>query len=292
MDKKELKQDIKDNKTLSKELEKALKDEFEKVIDNPTDKNIKGYKEAEDALLALWLKDVYSNMVEGINENIQNGKSSAVEQLRKKGFKKVVDNSDIYTELANAKKQLIKADLEKIVANIKANTRRNIAEMRDAFILQKKKLASGFLNTFRKYGVAYFVDRRGAKWSLARYIDMATTTTMASVNRQAFFAKSVEWGNDLVKVYHIDISPECDLCKPFTGKVLSITGKTKGYMTVDEASQSGHLFSYNCDHDVHALELAPVKEENDNKIALTDKNIEYLKKNGFKNIKKKKYYEG
>ena len=285
MDKKELKQDIKDNKTLSKELEKALKDEFEKVIDNPTDKNIKDYKEAEDALLALWLKDVYLNMVEGINENIQNGKSTAVEQLRKKGFKKVEDNSEIYKELANSKKQLIKADLERIIAGIKANSRRNIAEMRDAFILQKKKLTSSFLSTFRKYGVAYFTDRRGARWSLARYIDMATTTTMASVNRQAFFAKSVEWGNDLVKVYHIGITPECPLCAPFTGKVLSITGRTKGYLTVDEAKEiSGHLFSYNCDHDVQSLELAPEKEDGDNVINPTD---QLKKRMQNKNIKNK-----
>lgn len=291
MEKKELKEDIKDNTTLSKELEKRLKEEFEKVINDPSEKKIKKYREVEEALLALWIKDVFSNLAAGINESIQSGKSTAIEQLRKKGYKKVVDNSDVYTELANAKKQLVKADLEKIVAGIKANSRRNIAEMRDAFILQKKKLISGFMDTFKKYGIAYFQDRAGRRWTLDRYIDMATTTTLASVNRQAFFAKSIEWGNDLVRVYHLGVTPECPLCAPFNGKVLSISGKTRGYMTVNEASQSGHLFSYNCDHDVQALELAPQKQEGDNKIALTDKNVEYLKKSGFRNIKQKVYYE-
>ncbi|MDE6142034.1 MAG: phage minor capsid protein [Bacilli bacterium] len=291
MDKKELKRDIKDNKTLSKELEKALKEEFEKVINDPSEKRIKVYKEAENALLVLWLRDVMSNLTESINEAVQNGKTTAIEQLRKKGFKKVVDNSEIYSELANSQKQLIKADLEKIIAGIKANSRRNILEMREAFILQKKKLTSGFMDTFKKYGIAYFTDRAGRRWTLERYIDMATTTTVASVNRQAYFAKSLEWGNDLVRVYHIGISPECPLCAPFTGKVLSISGNTRGYMSVNEASQSGHLFSYNCDHDVMALELAPEIKEGDNKIALTDKNVEYLKKHGFKNIKRKAYYE-
>lgn len=290
MDKQELKQDLKDNKTLAKELEESLKKEFEKVIDNPTEQNIKDYRETEELLLALWLSKTYKNMVEGINENVSNGKSSAVEQLKKKGFKKIEDNSDIYKEIANAKKQLIKTELEKIVANIKSNSRKNISEMRDAFVLQKKKLTSGFMVTFRKYGVTYFTDKRGAKWTLERYINMATTTIMTSTNRQSFFAKSLEWGNDLVKIVHLNLTPECDLCRPFTNKVLSISGKTKGYMTVDEASQSGHLFSYNCDHTVSSLELAPKKEENDNKIALTDKNINYMKKMGFNNVKNKPYY--
>lgn len=290
MDKQDLKQEIKDNKTLAKELEERLKKEFQKVIDDPTEKKIKEYREVEDLILLAWLKNTFFNMTQGINENIANGKSVAVEQLRKKGFKKIEDNAEIYTELANAKKQLIKSELEKIVSNIKANSRKNVVEMRDAFILQKKKLTSSFMVTFRKYGVAYFTDKRGAKWSLERYINMSTTTLMASTNRQSFFAKSLEWGNDLVKVVHLGISPECELCRPFTGKVLSISGRTKGYMTVDEASQSGHLFSYNCDHTVSALELAPAKEKDDNKIHLNEKNIEYLKKRGIKNVKKRAFY--
>lgn len=285
MDKQELKQNIKDNKTLSKELEKKLKEEFEKVIDNPTDSQIKKYREAEEVLLALWLKEVMSNMIQGINENISLGKSSAVEQLRKKGFKKVLDNEKAYNDLSNAQKQLVRADLEKVIAGIKANSRRNILEMQQTFIKQKKKLTKGFMQTFRKYGVAYFTDRRGAKWTLERYVNMATTTVLANTNRQAFFMKSIEWGNDLVKVYHIGITPECPLCAPFTGKVLSITGKTKGYLTIDEAKEiSGHLFSYNCDHDVQSLELAPEKEDGDNIINPTD---QLKKRMQNKNIKNK-----
>ena len=283
MEKKELKKDIKDNSELSKELEEKLKEEFEKVINNPTDKQIKKYREAEELLLAAWLSDVMSNMTQGINDNVKNGKSVAVEQLRKKGFKKVEDNSDIYTELSNAKKQQVRADLEKIVASIKQNSRRNITEMREAFILQKKKLTSGFMDTFKKYGVSYFTDRAGRKWTLQRYIDMATTTTLASTNRDAFFAKSIEWGNDLVKVIHLGITPECPLCAPFTGKVLSITGNTSGYLSVEEAKEiSGHLFSYNCDHSTESLELSPEKEEDDNLISPSKELSKRIEKKGFK----------
>ena len=140
MDKQETKEDIKDNVTLAEELEERLREEFEKVIDNPTDKQIKEYREIEEALLAAWLADTMSNITAGINDNIKNGKSTAIAQLRKKGFTKVEDNEEIYSELANAKKQQVRSDLEKIVASIKQNSRSNIAEMRNAFILQKKKV--------------------------------------------------------------------------------------------------------------------------------------------------------
>lgn len=281
MDKQETKEDIKDNGTLAEELEERLKEEFEKVIDNPTDKQIKEYREVEEALLAAWLVDTMSNITAGINENIKNGKSTAVEQLRKKGFKKVEDNEKIYSELANAKKQQVRADLEKIVASIKQNSRKNIAEMREAFILQKKKLTAGFMKTFKKYGVTYFTDRAGRKWDLKRYIDMATTTVLASTNRQAFFAKSLEWGNDLVKVIHLNLHPECPLCAPFNGKVLSISGKTKGFMTWEQAQACG-LGHPNCDHIAEAFELAPEREPDDHLITLSEQNKKSLERNNVK----------
>lgn len=289
MDKQELKQDIKDNKTLSRELEKKLKDEFEKVIDNPTEKQIKRYREVEEVLLALWLKDVMSNMIQGINDNIATGKATALAQLKKKGFKKVLDKTKDYKDLSNAQKQLIKADFEKIVANIKANSRRNILAIQESFIKQKKKLTKGFLQTFRKYGIAYFTDRRGARWTLERYVNMATTTVLANTNRQAFFMKSIEWGNDLVKVKHLNIHPHCEYCEPFTDKVLSITGNTKGYMSVDEAHDAG-LFHPNCD-DILTSELAPDKEDHDNEIPLSESNYKSLEKKGYqKNKLKEKSY--
>ena len=39
----------------------------------------------------------------------------------------------------------------------------------------------------------------------------------------------------------------CDLCKPFDGNVLSLTGATEGYTTPDEAEAEG-LFHPNCRH--------------------------------------------
>lgn len=260
----------------TQELEQKLKNEFEKVIDNPTDKRIKHYREVENALLALWAKELFSDLIGEVNTAIQTGKTKAVNQLRSKGFKKELDNSKIYQQLSEAKKQQLKMELERVIAGIKVNSRRNISEMRNAFILEKKKLATDFIGTFKKYGVAYFEDRGGARWTLDRYINILTTTTLISTRREAYFAKSLEWGNDLVKVLHLGTDHEpCPLCEPFEGKVLSITGKTIGYMSVADAESLG-LFHVNCDH---ATELAPEDITNEEKeINPDEENMKYQKK--------------
>lgn len=290
MQKKQLQNDIEKNKRLAERLERRLKEEFEEVLDNPTEKRQKRYKEVEAVLLAWWLKETYSNIAKYINLNIADGKSVAVSQLRGKGFSKEDDNTDLYSSLASLMKESIKADLKKIADGIQANSRKTMLDLTESFIRQKKRLTEGFYKAFKKYGIGYFTDRRGAKWTLSRYVEMATTTVLTNANRQAFFIKSLEWGNDLVKVRHLGITPSCPLCEPFENKVLSISGKTKGYMSVYEASQSGHLFGYNCDHIPDELELAPEREDGDNKIALNEANLKYLSKNGIKNIKKRSFY--
>ena len=55
----------------------------------------------------------------------------------------------------------------------------------------------------------------------------------------------VEQGHDLVKVS--THRGACEKCVPWQGKVLSITGKTSGYPTLEEAKAAG-LFHPNCRH--------------------------------------------
>lgn len=251
-------------------VEKRLKDEFEQVIHNPSEKNIKKYRDVETAVLAVWLSEVMKDLTDGINQAVKDGKANALSQLRSKGFKKKTE-SDIFSELASAKKTQVRADLEKVIAGIKSNSRRNISDMRNAFILQKKKLTADFFNTFKKYGVAYFADRAGRRWTLERYIEMVTNTVLVQVERQAFFAKSIEWGNDLVRVVHLGHDEPCPLCQPFEGKVLSITGKTQGYMSVADAESWG-LFHINC---YDRLELAPSDPERFSDIQIDEANSKY-----------------
>lgn len=279
MKKNEAEQDISEVQKLSLKAEKRLKSAFDKVMDSPTETKVKRYQDYETALLSLYARELYKLMSAQVNQYFDVGKTQAVQQLLAKGYSKRKLNTKVFSELRKAQKESIKASIQKMIASIKQNSRNNILNMRQAFILQKKSLTEGFFGIFKKYGVAYFNDARGSKWSLERYSDMLTTNTIGTVQREAFFATSLEYGNDLVKVKHLGISPECELCRPFTNKVLSISGKTRGYMSVEQATNCG-LFHISCDHIVMALELAPEKEDGDNEIALSKPNEKTLKKNG------------
>lgn len=68
------------------------------------------------------------------------------------------------------------------------------------------------------------------------YLDKYVSTTSQRIKNQ---------GHDLVKIS--THTTDCPLCKPWQGKILSITGKTKGYPTLDEAKAAG-LFHEGCAH--------------------------------------------
>lgn len=69
-------------------------------------------------------------------------------------------------------------------------------------------------------------------------------TTMEA-HLQGTANRLLEQGHDLVKVS--THSGACELCQPWQGEVLSLTGKTPGYPTIQEARAAG-LFHPNCLH--------------------------------------------
>lgn len=77
------------------------------------------------------------------------------------------------------------------------------------------------------------------------YTEMVARTTTMEAHLQGTANRLVEQGHDLVKIStHLGA---CELCQPWQGKILSITGKTEGYPTLEEAKAAG-LFHPNCRH--------------------------------------------
>lgn len=276
----------------SDEFADELDDEFQKVVNNPTPRRKRAFKEAETILIAGWADKTYRRIVKPFKEYADIGSQMAAEQLLAKGFKKKHDYSKEKDEFTEGMKELVREQIGKMNNSMVLNARRDMSKMQEAPFLGKKKISQGVVDTFEEYGLAYFNDARGAKWSAGRYSKMVSFNTAIAVIRNGLMITSLEFDNDLVKVWHLGESPECDLCAPFNGKVLSITGRTPGYMTVDEASRTGHLFGYNCDH-FFSVELAPEKEDDDNLIALTPENLRIMSKQGFEisEVKKEPYFK-
>ena len=81
------------------------------------------------------------------------------------------------------------------------------------------------------------------------YAEMLARTISAESYRQEIkniVLKQFEDIGDLVEVVGA-ADCQCDVCAKYYGQILSLTGKTKGYITVDEAKEEG-LFHPNCRH--------------------------------------------
>ena len=99
-----------------------------------------------------------------------------------------------------------------------------------------------------------FVDRAGRTWDTETYLMMNIRTNSMKVFNESIQAQAVEGGDDLVRVTSGG-DPDCRLCFPWEGRILSVTGRTKGLPTVEQAEAAG-LFHPNCTH-----HLLPVDEE-------------------------------
>jgi len=82
-------------------------------------------------------------------------------------------------------------------------------------------------------------------WNMRTYTEMVARTTTMEAHLQGTANRLVEQGHDLIKVS--THRGACPLCEPWQGKVLSITGKTKGYPTLEDA-KAAKLFHPRCRH--------------------------------------------
>lgn len=117
------------------------------------------------------------------------------------------------------------------------------------------------LDDLGRRGLTGFTDGDGRRWGLTTYVEMATRTTTAQAAVQGHLDRLEDAGINLFIVS--DSSGECDLCRPWEGKVLSrgpvaaiqrnaVTGAMERVHvdgTVEQATRSG-LFHPNCTHNL------------------------------------------
>lgn len=119
----------------------------------------------------------------------------------------------------------------------------------------RREAAQSALDRFAGKGIVGFVDSRGRGWNLASYVEMAVRTSTAKAAVAAHTDRLTAAGQDLVIVSNAP--QECEQCRPWEGKVLSLTGRTVGTIdgargarvagTLDQA-RAGGLFHPGCRH--------------------------------------------
>ena len=104
-------------------------------------------------------------------------------------------------------------------------------------------------------GITGFTDRAGREWNMETYSEMVARTSTREAMNTGTKNRLLEHGHDLAKISSNESDKTCDACAEWAGQVVSLTGETDGYSTLDEAEEDG-LFHPNCVHT-----LGPAVEE-------------------------------
>ena len=106
-----------------------------------------------------------------------------------------------------------------------------------------QQTARNFREKLAEKGVTGFQDKAGRQWNMRTYAETVARTGAMEAHLQGTANRLLEHGHDLVKVS--THAGACKLCVPWQGKILSLTGKTEGYPTLQETKEAG-LFHPNC----------------------------------------------
>ena len=108
-----------------------------------------------------------------------------------------------------------------------------------------QQVARNFRQQLAEQGVTGFKDKLKRKWNMRSYAEMVARTTTMEAHLQGTALRLQENGHDLVKVS--SHAGACDKCAPWQGKILSLSGQSKEYPSLQEAKDAG-LFHPNCRH--------------------------------------------
>lgn len=98
----------------------------------------------------------------------------------------------------------------------------------------RRQAAQAAMEALTGRGITGFTDRSGRNWSLPSYVEMAVRTGAGKAAVDGHIDQLSSAGLDLVLVS--DAPRECPACRPWEGKVLSITGGVAGVVTVASAT--------------------------------------------------------
>lgn len=117
----------------------------------------------------------------------------------------------------------------------------------------RKEIVATVKAQIRETGLDAIKDKGGRTWTLDRYSDMLVRTKMVEARNTGMANQMLANGNDLVQVSRNGSKHK--ECAQYEGKVLTITGDTPGYTTLDDA-KAGGLFHPNCKHTINAINIS------------------------------------
>lgn len=200
-----------------------------------------------------YLKNFDKDVADAVEKAYKKGQKSAEVDLRKVDDLKVegtFSSSNRKAVEALAKETVNKLDSThlRILRSVDDVYRKAVAEATRATTAgaqTRLDAAQSVLNKFANRGVTGFVDEAGRNWNLSSYAEMATRSSTGRAAINGMTDRIQENDKDLVIVS--DHGDECELCRPWERRVLSISGKSDKYPSLSTARNAG-LFHPNCRH--------------------------------------------
>lgn len=209
--------------------------------------------------------DVNDWIAEEIPKYYRTGADNAVAQLKSAGFDVEVASgfNRIHKEAINNLIDEVGMSFGESLSAVKRNAEtllsRAVREMisfklaegltKGEALESTKVVIKGMLES---YGIDHLLDKGGRKWTLDRYIEMLIRTKTTEARNRGLINRVLENGYDLVQVSNHNT--DCGMCRVWEGRILSLTGRTKGYPTLEDAESSG-LFHPSCRHSINTLHL-------------------------------------
>jgi len=137
----------------------------------------------------------------------------------------ITPNAQAVDRLAAEAVQVVTATHRSILRAVVDGFRRIIAEVTATPLLgtgTRRQATQDAMRRFADRGITSFVDRAGRRWALTSYAEMAVRTSVARAATEAHARTLTEAGIELVVVS--DAPRECPLCRPWEGRVLTLTG--------------------------------------------------------------------
>jgi len=110
-----------------------------------------------------------------------------------------------------------------------------------------KTIAKNVENELRASSLSAITYKNGRNVSVDGYARTLARSILTEAQVTGIQNTHIEEGYDLVQVS--DHFGECAICRPWENEVLSLTGRTRGYTTLDKAKEAG-LFHSNCRHSI------------------------------------------
>ncbi len=180
-----------------------------------------------------------------VDRDIPKVKTSAKAErvLRQAGATYETANVKLTTYVQMVSKLTASADglRERVQARIDEDERRGVTTTVTAL----KDYIKTELQTGRAISVTY---SNGAKMPTDKYAEMLSRTTRTETHNVTMLGKAIDDGNDLVECS--TVTPTCDICAKYQGRIYSISGKTAGYPALYEtAFKHGYSIIHpNCRH--------------------------------------------